>query len=273
MKNARLESIKNEWMAIYDSLKTISDEDILHDSDPALGRIFDRLYQLLTLDIEDHVVNEMLSDQRFQASAKHIARLKTLHGLRMEIGQAREIVAASDPWAFIKGFRFYPNYLKLARMEYQGADLRPKDRVVFLGCGPLPLSLICLCTQHGVSGIGIEQKAEYAALSQKVIGVLGLNAHIRIVQGDHYTLPLKETCDLIMVGADAVPKDDIFEHVANVLPKGIRLSFRIYEKGLRRLVDNSPVSELPAAFREYTRIRPEPPVNNTVVFLVNQSVQ
>jgi hypothetical protein len=40
-----------------------------------------------------------------------------------------------------------------------------------------------------------------------------------------------------------------------------------YEKGLRRLLENASFPELPEPFQEYLRIRPEPPVNNTVVFL------
>jgi len=48
---------------------------------------------------------------------------------------------------------------------------------------------------------------------------------------------------------------------------GIGLSYRIYEKGLRRVLETCSSFELPEKFVEYLRIRPEPPVNNTVVFL------
>ena len=73
---------------------------------------------------------------------------------------------------------------------------------------------------------------------------------------------------LVMVAADAGPKDKIFTHLAKTLPNGARLSYRIYEKGLRRLMDNQAALDPPPAFKEYLRIRPEPPVNNTSVFLV-----
>ena len=73
---------------------------------------------------------------------------------------------------------------------------------------------------------------------------------------------------LVMVAADASPKDEIFTHLKKTLPSGARLSYRIYEKGLRRLMDNQATLDLPHEFKEYLRIRPEPPVNNTSVFLV-----
>jgi len=197
-----------------------------------------------------------------------MSHLKTLNGLRMEIKFAQSIIAAPNPWIAVQGFIYYPNYLRLADMEYRGAELKPGDRVAFLGSGPLPLSLICLCKQYGVEGIGIEQVPEYAKLSQKLIEVLELIEYIQIVQENHFSLPLNEECMLVMVASDAGPKDEIFTHLAKTLPNGSRLSYRIYEKGLRRLVDDQAALDPPPAFKEYLRIRPEPPVNNTSVFLI-----
>ena len=75
---------------------------------------------------------------------------------------------------------------------------------------------------------------------------------------------------LIMVGADTVPKKDIFDHLARICPSGQMISYRIYEKGLRRLMDDQSTFELPREFTECARVRPEPPVNNTCVFAVKR---
>ena len=218
--------------------------------------------------IDDHLADELLCDRQLRPITKRISRLKTLNGLRMEIRFAQSIIAAPDPWTVLRDFVYYPNYLRLADMEYRGAELKPGDRVVFLGSGPLPLSLICFCKQYGVQGIGIEQVPEYAKLSQKVIEVLALTEHIQIIRGNHLSLPLNEKYSLVMVAADANPKHEVFTHLAKTLPKGTRVSYRIYEKGLRRLMDDGAALDLPSVFREYLRIRPEPPVNNTSVFLI-----
>jgi len=74
-----------------------------------------------------------------------------------------------------------------------------------------------------------------------------------------------------MVGADACPKDEIFAHLAKTVPGGTKISYRIYEKGLRRFMDDQPVAAIPPEFEEYARIRPKPPVNNTSVFLIKTS--
>ena len=268
MKKTRLDSIKNEFLDIYAAIQNLSKDEILNNPDKMFQPHFERLQRLIAMDIDNLAADKMLCDQKFQLITKRIAHLKTINGLRMEISYAQAVIADHDPWSLLKRFQFYPNYLKLAQMEYKGGDLKSGDRVVFLGCGPLPLSLICLCTQNNVKGIGIEQVPEYALLSKKVIKALKLTARIQIIQGNHFSLPLEEKCNLVMVGADAIPKDEIFGHLAKVFSKGTKFSYRIYEKGLRCLMDENPVINLLPELREYARIRPEPPVNNTSVFLV-----
>jgi hypothetical protein len=155
-------------------------------------------------------------------------------------------------------------------MESDGADLKAGDRVVFLGSGPLPLSLIALVRRCGIRGVGIEKDPVNADLSCQVLEALALGGEIEIVSGDHFVLPLSRPCSLIMVGADAVPKEEIFARLAGTLPQGARLSYRVYEKGFRRLFDRDHVGGLPPGLREYRRIRPEPPVNNTSVFVTKE---
>jgi hypothetical protein len=43
------------------------------------------------------------------------------------------------------------------------------------------------------------------------------------------------------------------------------ISYRCYEKGLRRLFENEMPQKFPANLREIARVQPDPPVNNTVV--------
>ncbi len=267
MKENRFDSIKKELLDIYAAICDLTDDEILNGTETVFRSHFKRLQGLIAMDVEDHLTDKLLCDKEFRPITKRISHLKRINGLGMEIKYAQSIIADSHPWIAVKNFIFYPNYLQLADMEYLGAELKPGDRVLFLGSGPLPLSLISLYKQYGVEGIGMEQVPEYVKISQKLIKTLGLTGQIQIVQGNHFSLPLDEECMLVMVGADACPKDEIFAHLAGTLPNGTRVSYRIYEKGLRRLMDNQAAFE-PPGFKEYLRIRPEPPVNNTSVFLI-----
>ncbi len=266
-----IQTIKEEFLAIYDSIRHLTDDQLLHGPTETFTPHFKRLNALGAEEVDDETAEKLRRDQELQTVIQHISHLKRLNGLRMEIESTKAIINSHDPWDELERFIYYPNYLELARMEYNGAGLEPDDHVVFLGSGPLPLSLISLCKKYGITGTGIEKFQEYADLSQRLIKALKLDQHINIIHGDHFTLPLSTGCSLIMVGADALPKDEIFAHIAAKLPEGTRVSYRIYEKGLRRLMDIHSTIELPPGLREYARVRPKPPVNNTSVFVIRTS--
>jgi hypothetical protein len=265
------ESIKKEFLDIHAALSHVSAQGLLQGKHKEIYHCFDRLDSLAALGIDDSQAEALRRDPELTKIMDHISRLKRANGLRMEIHNAKTVINASSPWDTVKQFVYYPNYMALARMEYTGANLCPGDRVVFLGAGPMPLTLVCLCIQYKILGVGIEQFSEYAHLSRQLIKALGLEEQIRIIEGNHFSLPLPEPCQLIMIGADALPKDEIFAYLSTHLDPGTALSYRIYEKGLRRLLDVQSNFKLPPAIREVNRVRPQPPVNNTSVFTILDS--
>jgi hypothetical protein len=264
------ESIRCTLKDIYSAIKSAKEKEILTGPSQNLEEPFHRLDVLASQDVEERVVNALIRDVQLRPVLEAVARFRITYSLRLEVEQARSILGSSDPWDTLKGYAFYPNYLLLGKMEYQGANLKAGDRVVFLGSGPLPLSLIVLCQEYGLKGIGIERIPEWADLSRKVLDRLALSPQIEIEEGDHFSFPLEEECQLIMVAAAAQPKEEIFCHLARVLPPGTKVSYRIYEKGLRRLLDFDSSFDVPAGFREHLRLQPKPPVNNTAVFLIGE---
>ena len=262
------DQIKKEFLDIYDTVAPITVQDILDGTHEAAYPCFDRLDQMAALKMDDAAAESLRTDAELSCVLAHISGLKRANGLRMEIRNAKRVINSADPWETVKQFVYYPNYLELARMEYTGGGLGPGDRVAFLGSGPMPLTLVCLCTRYNIFGIGIEQFNEYAQLSSQLINALNLSDKIQIIEGNHFSLPLPDPCRLIMIGADALPKEEIFAHLSDSLEDGTALSYRIYEKGLRRLLDVQSGFLLPSGIKEVRRIRPEPPVNNTSVFAV-----
>jgi hypothetical protein len=262
------QAIKTELVRIDAALQDLTEDQIQNAPDEVYEAHLNRLNRLAAAPVTDDVVGRLLRDVDLGPRIARISRLKRQNGLRLEVQLAKSMIFAPDPWACLEQFVYYPNYLALACMEYDGAGLQAGDRVVFLGSGPLPLSLISLSRQYNIQGVGIEQNKAYAALSERVIRSLGLNHAIQIICGNHFVLPLKAPSRLIMVGADAMPKVEIFAHLAKILAPGQRISYRIYEKGLRRLFDAGSVLDLPSDFRECGRVQPEPPVNNTCVFAI-----
>jgi hypothetical protein len=256
-----------ELRQTYTLVRDLSQEEVLQSASPQLRTAFKRLDKLAALDVDEKSIDKILESPELDSLLPAISSFRFSYNLKLEIEKAKNLLASSNPWETLRSFTYYPNYLQLSNTEYTGACLKPEDCVLFLGSGPLPLSLITLCHEHGVRGVGIEQDRERADLSREVISRLGLSGSVRIIEGNHFSLPIKSSFDLYMVAAQAEPKKEIFEYLAKILPEGSKVSYRIYEKGFRKILDDNIHFELPAGFREYLRVQPEPPVNNTVVFL------
>ena len=268
-----IDEIKKQLRSIFEKCRELTGSRVLDDAEDVFFPHTKTLNQMAALDVDDRQVDALIADSSLKPAIEKIAKLKQIHGLRMERQRAGAIIDSDVPWDMLKGFIYYPNYLGLAEMESDGANLKAGDRVVFLGSGPVPLSLIALVKRRGIQGVGIEKDPVNAELSRRVLEALALGGEIEILQGDHFVLPLSSPCSLIMVGADAIPKEEIFTHLAGALPNGMKLSYRIYEKGLRRLFDRDHMGGLPSGLREYRRIRPQPPVNNTSVFVVKRRTE
>jgi hypothetical protein len=166
------ESVTEEIMEIYSVIQSINDEECYQNPSYNLNTVFQR---------------------------------------KIEVEHAKAIIKSRDPWKTLKNFAYIPNYLQLAKTEYQGSPLKPGDHVLFLGSGPLPISLIILCRLYGLRGIGIEQEPDRAELSRMVLRKLGFSDQVRIIEGNHFSLPLEEKSELIMVAAQAEPKKAIFD--------------------------------------------------------------
>ncbi|AKB33979.1 hypothetical protein MSSIH_3289 [Methanosarcina siciliae HI350] len=260
-------SLIAELRQISALVKSSGEEDIQEDSASELQVLFNRLDELAALEVNEKSIDTILKSPDFDFLVDSISRFRFLYNLKLENEKAKSLLESSDPWETLRNFTFYSNYLQLARTEYTCSGLKPKDCVLFLGSGPLPLSLIMLCCEYNLFGIGIEQDGKRADLSRKLIACLGLSESVKIIEGNHFSLPLETRCDLYMIAAQAEPKKEVFEHLAKILSEGTKVSYRLYEKGLRRILDGNSLFKLPSGFEEYHRVQPEPPVNNTVVFL------
>jgi len=267
------EYIVEEILGLYRDIRNLPDEEILYGTSARNRELFRKLEFLLNLEIEDSIAWDILQKKELEPVFAEINRFRNLYTVKLETEHANEILVSDSPWAALENFPFYGNYLKLVRTEYAGLGLSPGDRFFFLGSGPLPMTLIIFFKQHGVKSTGIEQDPARANLSKKVLEKLGLSEVITIINGNHFSLNGEGFAlnpagiKALMIAAQAEPKKEIFEHLLEVMPAGSRISCRIYEKGLRRMLDGNCLSDLPEGFKERGRVYPQPPVYNTVVFL------
>ncbi len=271
------EVVLKEIFDLYKDIRKLSDEEVLSSSSDKSKKLFLKLDALITQDLDSCVVSILLNKQELEPIFVNLNRFRNLYTVKLETGYAKEVLASQSPWGVLEEFPFYKNYLKLVRTEYEGFGLKAGDRIFFLGSGPLPLTLIVFFKYYGVKGIGIEQNPERAKLSTELLDKLGLSKEITILNGTHYSMNPVDFLDpdtrirALVIAAQAEPKKEILDYLLTVIPSGCRISYRVYEKGLMKLLNRDFLLDLPEGYREYKRIRPEPPAYNTVIFLEKKS--
>lgn len=265
--------IIEEILGLYQNIVVLSNEEIVYGLSDRNRELFQELEYLVSLEVEDSVVQDILQKKELEPAFTEIKRFRNLYTVRLETEHAKEILSSDFPWASLEKFSFYGNYLNLVRTEYEGLRLSSGDMVFFLGSGPLPLTLIVFFRLYGVKSTGIEKDSFRANLSKRVLEKLGLSSVIKIVNGNHFSLSRKDLSlspdtgiKALMIAAQAEPKKEIFEHLLEVMPIGGRISCRIYEKGFRKLLSGNSLFDLPESFVEQERVQPQPPVYNTVIF-------
>lgn len=267
-----LDSILEEILSLYRDIRHLSDEQILYGSSDKSEKLFLRLDSLITLDLSRDIVCELLKMEELEPVFAQINKFRNLYTVRLEIRYANEILESKSPWDVLEKFPFYENYLRLVLTEYRSFGLKPGNRIIFLGSGPLPLTLIVFFKHYGIRCIGIEQDSARADLSIRTLDKLGLSKNITIVNGNHFSLNAFDFSNpytrvrAIMIAAQAEPKMEILNHLLKVVPVGLKISYRVYEKGLMKLLNRSILLDPPEGFEE-KRIQPDPPAYNTVVVL------
>lgn len=262
-----LASVKRHILAFHDRMAGSSpnSDDVLTSDE--VHRLFAELDDVVRLPGSEQLVSALLADAEVRAI---LPDLRVAYSSFFQLDErefAERLLGVDDPWTELRGFVFYPNYVSLTDAEVALAGLHRGDRVVFLGSGPLPLTNILLAADHGLATVAVEEDPELASLAERVVERLGLRESVRIVHGTHDWLSPDEVFSLVMVAAQASPRQQVLEHLACVLPAGSRISLRVYEKGLRRILAGDEGLRIPAALLLVDTVDPGPSVNNTVALL------
>lgn len=164
--------------------------------------------------------------------------------------------------------------------------------LAFIGCGPLPVTLLLFSKLYGIKCIGIDKDAKAVSLAKRCVKHFGLEKEIVIVQGDETAL-LKLEWDSVLIAGLAEPKKRIFKNLRNIIKqnnsqinksklrgfesqyselqnpemkKTISVCYRNYT-GMRQLLYKPVKQVYIRGFRKIKEINPSGGVNNTLVFL------
>ena len=216
-----------------------------------------------TIDFDS--AKHILDDEKMNRALKLIRKFYVYVGARLETENALKILESDNPLETLDSFEFYDRYIGLIENESQLAKFNKDKTFVFLGSGPLPLTLIMFNKVFNCKCIGIEQVPEVAELSRKVLKRLELDNDIQIVVGDETIIETLDY-DILMVAALAEPKDRVFANVWDVVDEKTPVLYRTYT-GMRAIL-YSPVTEKDTrGFHQEVMLLPRGKTNNTSVLI------
>jgi len=230
-----------------------------------------RLYQLLDdlahLEVGAHLASLILEEAEIKAVLPLIRAYYAAFFNIHEMHLAQQLVASQDPWEILAAFPLYPRYEALIRTQAETLPDLSSKRLLFIGCGPVPMSLILMNRFCQTRSLGLEASTACVDAAREVIHALGLGKDIEIVHGDDSLLQDLEW-DAVLIAALAEPKERIFRRLRGILMEKdghIPVIYRTYT-GMRAVL-HAPVSEDDVrGFRILKKVFPTGRVNNTTVF-------
>ena len=248
-------------------IDSLNDMSSLNDVDlDEITKLLDEIEVIAhdeTIDFDS--AKHILDDEKMNNALKLIRKFYLYIGARLETSNAMEIIKSDDPKATLDTFHFYERYQGLLTNESKLAHWHDDKTFVFVGSGPLPLTLILFREKFGCKCIGIEIQEEVAELSREVIQKLGLDDGIEIMVGDE-TLLKDIDFDILMVAAFAEPKERVFANVWEIVDEKTPVLVRTYS-GMRAILYAPLTDTILRGFHKEIMLLPIGNSNNTSVLL------
>lgn len=235
-----------------------------------LYRVFSELDELGHMDVDDDLCQAVLRDPVINSVLPSVYASYTHFFSLHETKLAREILACKEPWKMLESFPLYARYEDMLKTHVQNS---PEIKVLaFIGCGPLPVTLLLFSKLYGIRCIGVDLDPEAVSLAKSCVKHFGLEKEISILEGDETVLSNLEW-DSVLIAGLAEPKQRIFRNLHLMIKyrksghkKAVSVCYRNYS-GMRQLLYWPVPPEQIEGFRKIKEIYPSGNVNNTLVFL------
>jgi len=264
---ASLNIIKPHIMAFAKRIKKYTRNMLAALEPEDLYRLYQPLDDLAHIEIGAHLAGLILDEQDIR---REISVIRSYYSEFFNIHEkhlAEELLKSDSPWETLKSFPLYPRYEILVRNHIEAMPAALNSKLAFIGCGPVPMTLILLNRLYGIRSIGLDNSFEAVSLSKKVIQCLGLGKEIEIIHGDESHLS-KLDWDMVLIAALAKPKARIFQNLRKVLKERkehVSVIFRTYT-GMRTVLYEPVQPGDIEGFKIVKKILPTGRVNNTTVF-------
>lgn len=120
---------------------------------------------------------------------------------------------------------YYDIYDKMVENEINLADISKDDKVLHIGCGPIPATSILLTKKSGAQVTGIDK--DPLAVKQAKLCVLRneISDKIQIKHADAKIFPV-EKFDVIIISQGITGYREVLEHISKTMKNNARVIFR-----------------------------------------------
>ncbi len=191
------------------------------DPGKKVNRLFSQLVRISLMNGED-AAGALLEDPIIKAIQENLQRICSVGEYRLEHHWAKRLSAMTgvDLRREIERFPYYRNYEKLARLEWnalQSVRRRPVRKVLFVGCGPLPLTSLILAKNDALQVDNIEIDHEAYQLAAGLANRLPEKNRLRFYHADILDFKGIDAYDAVflaaLVGLKKREKRSVIRHI------------------------------------------------------------
>ena len=213
---ASLNIIKPHILAFAEKIRKYTRQMLEELPPDELYRLYQLLDDLAHMGAGEHLAALILDEEEIKSVLPVIRSYYAAFFSIHEEHLAQQLLDADDPWTMLKSFPLYSRYEALIKGQMELIPDLPGKKWVFIGCGPVPMSLILMSHFYGTRSLGLDASKDSIQLAKGVIKSLGLESHIEIVHGDDFILKDLDW-DAVLVAALAEPKERIFGNLRTLL--------------------------------------------------------
>lgn len=129
----------------------------------------------------------------------------------------------------VKLTKFLPHYLefyeKMVDNEVVLANISKTDKVLHIGCGPIPATSILIAKKTGANVTGIDHNFYSIKQAIACLEQLNFSDKVEVRHAEAGIFPIKQF-DLIIVSQGIKPCDTVLDHIAKSMKSGARIIYR-----------------------------------------------
>lgn len=114
---------------------------------------------------------------------------------------------------------------KMTLDEFKMVNIKQKEKILHIGCGAVPNTLLILAKHFDAFFVGIDRDAKAVEKAREMVKKYGLENKIKIERGEAISYPVSNF-DVIVISLGVEPKEEVFERIRSEMKGGARVVAR-----------------------------------------------